>query len=435
MTIRSWYPIIILASLVLVSTVGAAIPFDATHESIVSDHDDDIQSLAPDTKYFSSAFDSVPLGNGEDQYGWGISFDQIDMGTNDPTTIDNSKYTLTLRDANSYEESVVLDGELLLFSDGDSNATVVSVQPKGYSRDNWNFSVEAYLNRDDTTLTDFCNVTPSKFGLIINVVWNSTIYSAVNLLAGNSSAGEERVMVFNSSSGTWINVVSDIVPTTSRRFDTSYDNYNWTASTENAYGYRPNHYILSFSYSGGTWIDVTIFHTEVGLVHQSRYQMPSSIGEVKYELRSDIDLVSGGSYDVQNAWLIPNIIMRNNSVRYPLIDPDYEFLRKGSNAWIGLREPEGSLIADGAVFLDFGEGWQSSTYNTTSGRYECPLPSTSRANWSVPVDVRVLVDSVEIFREVKITILIVIKENSATPNRFNKVAQMIISNGVGKIDP
>ena len=358
---RSWYPIIVLASLILFSTLGAAIPHDEAGESISS------------SRYLSADLgEETPLGEGEDLSGWGISFDQTGMGTNDPSTIENENYTLTLNDANSYEESVVLDGELLLFSDGDSNARVVTVEPKKYTDSNWNFSVEAYLNRDNSTITDFSNVTPSKFGLTINVAWNSITYSAVNLLAGNPSTGQEKVLVFNSSSGTWTQVASDIIPTTSRRFDAAYDNFDWTASTENAYGYRPHHYIVSFSYSGGEWINVTVFHTEMGVVHHSQYLMSSSIGEVKYELQSDIDLVSGGSYDVQNAWMIQNMIMRNNSVRYPIINPDYEFVRKDSNAWIGLMEPEGSMIEDSAVYLDFGNGWELSSYNSFSERYECP---------------------------------------------------------------
>lgn len=388
----SWYPIIVLASLVLVSTMGTSIP-----------HDHNLTSVSSSQHQMDLSEETLLVGDGES--GWGISFDQIEMGTNDPSTIDTDNYTLILNDANSYEESVVLDGELLLFSDGDSNARVVTVQPKRFSEGNWNFSVEAYLNRDNSTLTDYSNVTPSKFGLTINVVWSSITYSAVNLLAGNPSSDQEKVLMFNSSSGSWIQVASDIVPTTSRRFDTAFDDFNCTASTESAYGYRPNHYIVSFSYSGGTWINVTIFHTEVGLVHHSRYQMSSSIGEVKYELQSNIDLVSGGTYDVQNAWMIPNMIMRNNSVRYPMIDPDYEFVRKDSNAWIELMEPDGSTIEDGIVHFDFGNGWEPSSYNSFSERYECPLPSDSNANWSIPVNVRVVVDSVEVLREVSVTVL------------------------------
>ncbi|NYT12082.1 MAG: hypothetical protein GKC03_05950 [Methanomassiliicoccales archaeon] len=388
----SWYPIIVLASLVLVSTMGTAIP---------SDHD--LASVSFSQPQMDLSEETLLAGDGES--GWGISFDQIEMGTNDPSTIDTDNYTLILNDANSYEESVVLEGELLLFSDGDSNARVVTIQPKRFSEGNWNFSVEAYLNRDNSTLTDYSNVTPSKFGLTINVVWDLMTYSAVNLLAGNPSNGQEKVLVFNSSSGSWIQVATDIVPTTSRRFDTACDDFNCTASTESAYGYRPNHYIVSFSYSGGTWINITIFHTEVGLVHHSRYQMSSSIGEVKYDIHSDIDLVSGGSYNAQNAWMIPNMIMRNNSIRYPIINPDFEFVRKDSSAWIELMEPDGSTIEDGAVYLDFGNGWEPSSYNSVSGRYECPLPSDSKANWSIPVNVRAVVDSVEVIREVSVTVL------------------------------
>lgn len=335
---------------------------------------------------------------------WGFveTLSNLTTGTHDPSTVALSSGTLTLFDVDSDEESVVLDGSLYEFSrTNHTNITVASYNPIQMNDGlGWNLSLELYPTREDSSYRSILQPAP-KLGMIAYVGNESSTMAGVSLYVADPASGYEGVKVFSGKTSTWEAVANDIIPSYPNRHD---DHPEGPLLSESIYGESPDHYVVSFRYASGSSVcEITIIHTNVGLIGKRVVDFPAPIvGSPRLVLATDVGVVppaSSYSFSQWGYWVLDNIVFRGLASRHVVAAPTYEYVTRAHPLWVSVKDGDGNPVEDAEVSIS----GQAAHYLPVRQRYEAVLDMS--VGWNQRVEYSVVADGIELADSLSATIM------------------------------
>jgi hypothetical protein len=329
---------------------------------------------------------------------WGVveTLSSLPTGTHDPYTGNLSGGRLSLIDASSDEESVVLEGTLATYSRAYlSNQTVAEYVPNHVNDGlGWNMSVELYPTREESSYRGVSKPVP-KLGVQIYLRDDVANMTAVALYVGDRTLGLERVSVLDSTTGIWSSLSLDILPSYPNRHD---DNPTGPQLSESIYGERPDHYLVSFRYAeGSSVVRITILHTSGVLVGSLDVPLSSPIASSPKLVFVVDDEIPGTPQ--RGYWMIDDLCFRGLNSEYPVAGPVYEYVTKGKSVWVSVKNLEGVPIQSADVSI----AGHHAAYNSTSMRYEAAVPMS--VGWSQLVQYSVAAGGVTISDSFLVTVM------------------------------
>jgi hypothetical protein len=329
---------------------------------------------------------------------WGTleTFSGLATGTHDPFVGNLSGGRLTLIDADSSEESVILDGTLATFARlSESNRLIATYDPDHVDDGlGWNMSVELYPTREESSYRFLLKPVPT-LGMIVYLGNATQNLTAVALYVGEKTLGLERVSVLDTTSSTWTNISSDIIPTYPNRHD---DNPGGPQYSETIYGERPDHYTISFRYvEGSSDCTVTVLHSSGVMVGSMDVALPTPVPD-DFMLRFVTD-VATPSPSQWGYWMVDNICLRGLYSRYPVHGPEYEYITKGSPVWVSVTDGDGQPVDDARVSI----AGIPAAYTSFDQRYKALVDMP--VGWSQPVQYSVTSDGVTLTDDLLVTVM------------------------------
>lgn len=333
------------------------------------------------------------------KWGYVETLSAVPTGTHDPANISLSSGMLRLIDADANEESLILQGSLYTFSRQDlPNMTVASYEPNPVDDGlGWNISMTLYPTRDESAFKAI-NKTVSKIGLTLYLYSGGSALAGVSFEVGESGSGHERVRLRDARGGNWTDFAADIVPAYPNRRGSQIDR---PALSDSLYGLAPDRYTVSFSYSAGDdYVNVFLYHASEGYLARAEAGLFAPIvSPIQVMLVTDTDLEISSGYYQCGYWVLDDISYRGLMTRYAVLGPAYEYVYKGRQAWVTVKDLEGNHIDDASVEI---EGIPAS-YNSEARRYEARL--TLGVGWGQVVNYTVEVDGCRISDSMLLTVM------------------------------
>jgi hypothetical protein len=331
--------------------------------------------------------------SGVDYWGLSETFWNVSTGTRAPSTFND----ITLVQQTS-TDSVVLDGWLWEMTKTSMVGTVAWFSPSGPSTrtNDWNISAEITRPKEGSSYSSMGISTAAGNQSLIVYLTNDSGLILAGLSFTTGSTFGESVKVYNASSFAWTKVADDIHP--------SYPN-DW-----GTYGFKPDHYIVSFSHLfSSSKVGVVVRNSASGVVFAGDLSIPALGGVDNPQLRFDINSTVGKYviYDVAGGWIIDNLMFRSALSRYPTIEPVYECVARQDPLWLEVRDIGGNPITDADVTV----GGTHAAYDAGTSRY---LASLDRAvDWDVPIPYSIVADGMLVNGTLKV---------STTPNPVNGIS-------------
>jgi len=316
---------------------------------------------------------------------WGLSetFWNVSTGTRAPSAFND----ITLVPQTN-TDSVVLDGWLWEMTKASMVGTVAWFSPSGPSTrtNDWNISAEITRPREDSSYSaSRISTAAGNQSLTVYLTNNGGLVLAGLSLTTGSSFGES-IWIYDASSLSWTQVADDILP--------SYPNDHET------YGFKPDHYIVSFSHIfSSSEVQIVVSSTAIGVVFVGNLSIPALVGVDNPQLRFDIDSAVGkvSLYDVAGGWIIDNLMFRSALSRYPTVEPVYERVARQDPLWLEIRDVGGSPITDADVMIN----GTHAAYDAGAGRY---LAFLDRAvDWDIPIPYSIVADGVLVNDTLKVS--------------------------------
>lgn len=332
---------------------------------------------------------------------WGFveTLSEVPTGTHDPVDIQLKSGTLRLIDADTDEESLVLQGALHMLSRKSlSNMAVVSYEPVAvYDGLGWNVSLELYATKEESAFRAVGSPA-SKVGLKVYLNSNHETLGGICLQVGDSGEGKEAAYIYEVRTKNWTEFSDDIAPACPNRRGEGIDR---PELSDTLYGMKPDRYIASFRYSAmeGT-LQTLLYHTELGYIGSERTELKTYVDFPIYiQIETDTSLVSSALFTQCSYWVLDQISYRGLMCRDVTIDPVYEYVYKGKPAWLTVKEADGDVIDDAKVEIC----GQSATYNQAAKRYEAFV--SLGVGWAHAVNYTVQVDGSTISDRILVTVM------------------------------
>ncbi|MEM0343306.1 MAG: PKD domain-containing protein [Thermoplasmata archaeon] len=332
---------------------------------------------------------------------WGFveTLSEVPTGTHDPVDIQLKSGTLRLIDADTDEESLVLQGALHMLSRKSlSNMAVVSYEPVAvYDGLGWNVSLELYATKEESAFRAVGSPA-SKVGLKVYLNSNHETLGGICLQVGDSGEGKEAAYIYEVRTKNWTEFSDDIAPACPNRRGEGIDR---PELSDTLYGMKPDRYIASFRYSAteGT-LQTLLYHTELGYIGSERTELKTYVDFPIYiQIETNTSLVSSALFKQCSYWVLDEISYRGLMCRDVTIDPVYEYVYKGKPAWLTVKEADGDVIDDAKVEIC----GQSATYNQAAKRYEAFV--SLGVGWAHAVNYTVQVDGSTISDRILVTVM------------------------------
>lgn len=312
-----------------------------------------------------------------DHWGYIETFNGIATGTHGNASFNN----VTLYEKTN-TEGVILDGLLWIMSRGvdhDSKIMVYDTPPPS-SLSGWNLSFETYPPRENSAF---------RSGTIIgNFALRSYLLNGANVrLAGVELAyGQpgESISLYNASTGNWTTLSQEIMPAMPHNSDDS--------------GTSPDNYIVSYEYTKGNQSRITVSHTSAGLIFSGNVSIgEANISSPKLEIGVNVNM----SIARTGGWIVDDIAFRGVKSVYPVVEPQYEYIKEEQPAWVTVKDAQGTPLEHAKVAI---EG-RYALFNAANGKYEARL--AEKPDWATGVNFTVNADGVRIRDSMKLTTMAV----------------------------
>jgi hypothetical protein len=286
----------------------------------------------------------------------------------------------------SAAECVVLGGEVWCMMRSSSTGTVLLRYTPAVQGQGWNISFECYAPQAGDALD--LDRGRQQIGLTATLIDRQGVaLAAVDLSYGTPGDNYVRLRDISAANTTYFS--ESMLPSATVRGGLE--------------GFAPERYLTSFRGAGGG-CEVTVLHSGA-LVGRGAVSVPSSwTGPAQLVLSTSSTVlvvpdpsVPGAVITYSGAWVVDNLACRGATAPYPLAGPQYEYAAEGagvpSYAPAGVPR-EGAEVTIGGV---------STSFNTTTGRYEADLRMS--VGWGRSVTYTAVLDGVTVTDTMSLTMM------------------------------
>jgi hypothetical protein len=310
-----------------------------------------------------------------DMWGYLETFDGVATGAHGNSTLDE----VILKQAVN-TESVVLDGFIWIMSRGTSidAENIIYDSPLPSNHKGWNLSYETYAPKENSAFPK--GTLSGNYGLRSYLLdENEERITGVEMSFGTSN---ESISILNTTYGNWTRVSNDILPAVVMKSDSE--------------GLRPDRYVVSYEYSMGDECRILIWHSKSGKIFDYNVSVnATSLFSPDLAFHSDVN----NTYGITGAWIVDNIAFRSLDARYPIAQPDYEYIYEDKPTWVEVVSQNGEEMSDAKVTID----GLFASFDSSSQRYEVQL--SELPDWSKRIDYTVTVDGIEISDSMEVTFM------------------------------